>query len=105
MSCIVSIAVLANTNIGKHFVQTLTRQNETFVQLTKGFPLKHRVKKTFLFEDSLTECCELLQQTRKWTMGQLYVITKPQNPTALLKHLGADFVIYSQGKNVDFLIG
>jgi hypothetical protein len=111
MSSFAYTAVLASTETGKSFVQTLIHLGIPFIHVKdmignqEHVMSKFQIERVYLFEDSLAKSCEFIQLTRKWTKGPLYVITSSKNPTSVFKKLGADYVIYTQSKNVDFLIG
>jgi hypothetical protein len=111
MSSLAYTAVLASTETGKGFVQALIRLGIPFINVNdlignqEHVMSKFQIERVYLFEDSLAKSCEFIQLTRKWTKGPLYVVTSSNNPTSVFKKLGADYVIYTQSINVDFLIG
>jgi hypothetical protein len=120
------VAVYVNSNLGLSFVQALLNKEKTIVgviqtpdqrvhflshgvknilELDTLESLPRRIGKMFIFEHSFAKCCEIISQARKYTTGEVFVITTPGNPTSVLKLLGADYVVFSRGTNVDFLIG
>ncbi|MGG6314212.1 hypothetical protein [Paenibacillus macerans] len=77
-------------------VDTTQRRNQIIPEFSIG--------PVYIFEESLTLTCRYLQFCRQWTSGPVYIITQKMNPGAVYKQLGADYVIYTKGKDVSFIL-
>lgn len=77
-------------------VNTTKRRNWKFPEFPIG--------SVYIFEESLTLSCRYLQICRSWTSKPIYVITHHQHPNAIYKQIGANYVIYTHGKDVSFLL-
>jgi len=82
----------------EHIIFINTKKEETWVVPDQ------RVGKVFLFENSLNLCCRYIQICRSWTSKPIYVVTGCGNPRSIYRALGADYIIYTEGQDVSFLI-
>ncbi|GIP49416.1 hypothetical protein J53TS2_30070 [Paenibacillus sp. J53TS2] len=77
-------------------VDTTKRKNKVVPDIPIGT--------VYIFEESLTLTCRYLQFCRPWTSKPIYVITQKMHPGAVYKKLGANYVIYTKGKDVSFIL-
>ncbi|MCH1640079.1 hypothetical protein MJ257_08175 [Paenibacillus timonensis] len=77
-------------------VDTTKRKNQIVPEIPIG--------PVYIFEESLTLTCRYLQFCRPWTRSPIYIITQRMNPGAVYKGLGANYVIYTKGKDVSFIL-
>ncbi|MBW4840399.1 MAG: hypothetical protein KZY74_13480 [Paenibacillaceae bacterium] len=77
-------------------VDTTKRKNKAVPEISIG--------PVYIFEESLTLTCRYLQLCRTWTSKPVYVITQKRHPSAVYTKLGANYVIYTKGKDVSFIL-
>lgn len=100
-------SVLACSSVQKQHYLELGVKSIIDVDITENYSIHLAEKafsKVYIFEEELGLCCGVIEYTRKWTNGILFVITRKHYPQMIYKALGADFVIRTKSGNVFFLI-
>ncbi|WP_068783304.1 hypothetical protein [Paenibacillus phocaensis] len=77
-------------------VDTTKRKNKVVPEIPIG--------PVYIFEESLTLTCRYLQFCRSWTTKPVYIITQKMNPSAVYRALGANDVIYTNGKDLSSVL-
>jgi hypothetical protein len=62
------------------------------------------IGRIYLFEDSFTLCCRLIQLCRSWSDKEICVVTRRDYARKTYRGLGADRIVFTNGNEIELLL-